>query len=190
MPDGLQPLLEPGADPALNQAAVQRLTLQDYEAVGAAITVCDALCAPAGEAGTTELIARLFNHYVPRFDGQGLTEALGRQILMMKQQVKKDWLEDFREFPAWALADACRDWRRGPKGMFQPSIAELRTLCAKVMFPVKRLRLQADMIAGEGRRQAMFDAAFRRQAEERKASGAAEAARARLLGALKVPAAS
>lgn len=172
----------------MNQLAVQKLTLDDFDAAGAAIAVCDALCSPAGEASTTDLIARLFNHYVPRFDGQGLTEALGRQILTMKQQVKQDWLEDFREFPAWALADACRDWRRGPKGMFQPSIAELRALCAKAMFPVRRLQLQADMVAGEARRRAMFDAVFRQQAEERKISGAAEAARARLLGALKVQA--
>lgn len=60
----------------------------------------------------------------------------------VEQMIALDWAEDLGEFPAWAVDQAARVWRRTRK--WRPSIAEMRALCDEAC---RRERRLADRLA-------------------------------------------
>lgn len=66
--------------------------------------------------------------------------------------IAEDWAEDLGEFPAWAVDEAAREWRRSRK--FKPQICEMRDACQRIasreMVLLARLRRLVE--ADEARR--------------------------------------
>ncbi|WP_042691189.1 hypothetical protein [Azospirillum sp. B506] len=67
----------------------------------------------------------------------------------VEQLLAMDWADDLGEFPAWAIDQAARRWRRTRK--WRPSIAEIRALCEEACAEERGLaeRLRAIAVAGE-----------------------------------------
>lgn len=67
----------------------------------------------------------------------------------VEQLLAMDWADDLGEFPAWAIDQAARQWRRTRK--WRPSIAEIRALCEEACAAERALadRLRAIAAAGE-----------------------------------------
>lgn len=67
----------------------------------------------------------------------------------VEQLLAMDWADDLGEFPAWAIDQAARIWRRTRK--WRPSIAEIRALCEEACAAERVLaeRLRAIAVAGE-----------------------------------------
>jgi len=63
--------------------------------------------------------------------------------------IAEDWAEDLGEFPAWAIEEAARQWRRSKK--FRPQICEIREACERLTVRertlLRRLRqlIEADL---------------------------------------------
>ena len=63
----------------------------------------------------------------------------------VEQAVAEDFLEDLGEFPAWAIDEACRQWRRHPtKYRYKPLCGDIRTLCIEIVgqLPIMAGRLK------------------------------------------------
>ena len=63
----------------------------------------------------------------------------------VEQAVAEDFLDDLCEFPAWAIDEACRQWRRHPtKYRFKPFPGDLRLLCSEIVgrLPIMAGRLR------------------------------------------------
>lgn len=103
----------------------------------------DTILAPAEPDHLLGRVLALLSH----FPAKGLTPDV-------EQLVAMDWVEDLGEFPAWAIDDAARAWRRTKK--WRPSIAEMRALCeeacAKERVMGQRLRriVQASQASNGG----------------------------------------
>ena len=67
----------------------------------------------------------------------------------VEQLLAMDWADDLGEFPAWAIDQAARVWRRTRK--WRPSIAEIRALCEEACAAERALaeRLRVIALAGE-----------------------------------------
>ncbi|ALG72344.1 hypothetical protein VY88_31860 [Azospirillum thiophilum] len=67
----------------------------------------------------------------------------------VEQLLAMDWADDLGEFPAWAIDQAARIWRRTRK--WRPSIAEIRALCEEACTAERGLadRLRAIATAGD-----------------------------------------
>ncbi len=67
----------------------------------------------------------------------------------VEQLLAMDWADDLGEFPAWAIDQAARRWRRTRK--WRPSIAEIRALCEEACAAERALaeRLRAIAMTGE-----------------------------------------
>ncbi|WP_207461551.1 hypothetical protein [Azospirillum sp. SYSU D00513] len=94
--------------------------------------------APAAPNHLLGRILALLSH----FPAKGTTPEVEQMIAM-------DWADDLGEYPAWALDQAARTWRRTKK--WRPSIAEMRALCEEACAAERALaeRLQAVAMAGE-----------------------------------------
>jgi len=66
----------------------------------------------------------------------------------VEQLVALDWAEDLGEFPAWAIDQAARTWRRTQK--WRPSIAEMRALCAEACARERALAERLSAVAAAG----------------------------------------
>ncbi|GLR80972.1 hypothetical protein HUE56_07375 (plasmid) [Azospirillum oryzae] len=121
--EGLAEIWSPPATVTPRQAAMAQRVLADLE---------DSVLAPAEPDRLLGRVLALLSHY----PAKGLTADV-------EQLVAMDWVEDLGEFPAWAIDEAARTWRRSKK--FRPSIAEMRALCeaacAKERVLVDRLRM-------------------------------------------------
>jgi hypothetical protein len=82
--------------------------------------------APAEPNQVLARVLALLSH----FPAKGLTPDV-------EQMVALDWAEDLGEFPAWAIDQAARTWRRTKK--WRPSIAEMRTLCEEACAQERRM---------------------------------------------------
>ena len=52
----------------------------------------------------------------------------------VEQAIAEDFLDDLGQFPAWAVDEACRQWRRHPvKFRFKPLPGDLRLLCTEIV---------------------------------------------------------
>jgi hypothetical protein len=52
----------------------------------------------------------------------------------VEQAVAEDWADDLGEYPAWAVEEACRRWRRDPKKYrYKPLPGDIRRLCEEVV---------------------------------------------------------
>lgn len=65
------------------------------------------------------VLGALSHHYVPGMSAQ------------VQSIVASDWLEDLEEFPAWAVDEAFRAWRRMEDK--KPNIAGIRDLCLRAV---------------------------------------------------------
>lgn len=94
--------------------------------------------APAEPNHVLARVLALLSH----FPAKGLTPDV-------EQMVALDWAEDLSEFPAWAIDQAARTWRRSKK--WRPSIAEMRGLCEEAVAQERRLaaRLRAVVSAAD-----------------------------------------
>jgi hypothetical protein len=112
-------------------------TPEEAAAVAADLAETRALLIPADRSWLLSRILTLLSHY--RQDA--LPPAL-------EAAVAEDWAEDLDEFPAWAIAEATRTWRRTRK--FKPTIAEMRQLCSDLVAPHVRLvgKLQTTLAKG------------------------------------------
>ena len=65
----------------------------------------------------------------------------------VEEQLANDWAEDLGGFPAWAVDEAARRWRRTRK--FKPQICEMVSLCEEICGPsmLQRDRLRMVMAA-------------------------------------------
>lgn len=154
LPDGLQSALRQ------NDVTVptEKLAAQEAAQLAGIATWADRALQAGPRPEITASIARLFSHYTPRLNPAGLSEGRAREVAAERMSLKADWLEDMEEYPAWVVADACRQWRRCAKGMFQPSIADIRGICAETMAPVMRTRYQAARLVREAADKAERDA--------------------------------
>ena len=131
----LEQLLElPAATPENLTATLEKISSYQLIADAAEGWAVDLLAAGGSRDNVAE-VGKLMMHYPTQFatDGiQGEGLALMRAI---KGQVMQDWAEDIQEYPTWAIQEACKVWRRGAKGMFRPSIADIRALADTAIYP-------------------------------------------------------
>lgn len=118
-PDGVTP----------RQAALARRALSEID---------DTILAPASANHLLGRVLALLSHFPAK-----ATSPEVEQLLAM------DWADDLGEFPAWAIDQAARRWRRTRK--WRPSIAEIRALCEEACAEERALanRLRAIAMAGE-----------------------------------------
>ncbi|NUB23560.1 hypothetical protein [Azospirillum brasilense] len=134
--EGLQENWLPPAGVSARQVAMAQRVLADLR---------DSILAPAEPDHLLGRVLALLSH----FPAKGLTPDV-------EQLVAMDWVEDLGEFPAWAIDDAARAWRRTRK--WRPSIAEMRALCeescAKERVLAQRLRqiVQTSQASNAGNR--------------------------------------
>ena len=105
--EGLQQIWSPPRTVSAREAGMALRVLSDLEA---------SVLLPAEPDHQLGRVLALLSH----FPAKGLTPDV-------EQLVAMDWVEDLCEFPAWAIDDAARMWRRTKK--WRPSIAEMRALC-------------------------------------------------------------
>lgn len=98
----------------------------------------DTILAPASANHLLGRVLALLSHFPAK-----ATSPEVEQLLAM------DWADDLGEFPAWAIDQAARRWRRTRK--WRPSIAEIRALCEEACAEENALadRLRAIAMAGE-----------------------------------------
>ncbi|WP_181449496.1 hypothetical protein [Azospirillum thermophilum] len=127
---GVAEVWVPPADVTAREAAMARRSLDDLNAT---------VLAPAAANHLLARILALLSHYPAK--------SLGPDV---EQLVAMDWAEDLGEFPAWAIDQAARLWRRSRK--WRPSIAEMRSLCEEACAGERALaeRLAAVAMAGQG----------------------------------------
>jgi len=118
-PDGVTP----------RHAALARRSLLEID---------DTILAPASANHLLGRVLALLSHFPAK-----ATSPEVEQLLAM------DWADDLGEFPAWAIDQAARRWRRTRK--WRPSIAEIRALCEEACAEERALadRLRAIAMAGE-----------------------------------------
>ena len=73
---------------------------------------------PASRAAVLTAVMALMSHY--RSDK--LPDEVG-------QRLARDWVDDLSGFPAWAIEDAARTWRRTK--VFKPQVCEVIALCER-----------------------------------------------------------
>jgi hypothetical protein len=95
------------------------------------------ILAPAAPNHLLSRVLALLSH----FPAKGMTPEV-------EQMVALDWAEDLGEFPAWAIDQAARNWRRSRK--WRPSIAEMRTLCEEACARERHMAGQLKIIARAG----------------------------------------
>ncbi|MBP2299288.1 hypothetical protein [Azospirillum picis] len=119
----------PPAEVAARDAAMARRALAELE---------DLVLAPAPPNHLLGRVLALLSHYPAK-----ATTPEVEQLLAM------DWADDLGEFPAWAIDQAARLWRRSRK--WRPSIAEIRALCEEACAGERALadRLRAIALAGD-----------------------------------------
>lgn len=100
--------------------------------------IADTILAPASANHLLGRVLALLSHFPAK-----ATSPEVEQLLAM------DWADDLGEFPAWAIDQAARRWRRTRK--WRPSIAEIRALCEDACAEENALadRLRAIAMAGE-----------------------------------------
>lgn len=92
------------------------------------IVALDAHLAPAERQRTlARVMALLAHYYVAELPAQ------------VQQALAEDWAEDVGEFPAWALDEACRTWRRANPRR-KPTPGEIRDLCRREVATHRRQR--------------------------------------------------
>ena len=121
--EGLQETWAPPATVSTRQAAMAQRALNELEG---------SILAPAPPDRLLGRMLALLSHY----PAKGLTPDV-------EQLVAMDWGEDLGEFPAWAIDQAARGWRRTKK--WRPSITEMRALCEEACATERRVaeRLRA-----------------------------------------------
>ncbi|HEY0835933.1 MAG TPA: hypothetical protein VGE72_18665 [Azospirillum sp.] len=105
--DGVAQVWQPPAGVTARHAAVARRVLDDLERT---------VLAPAAPNHLLARVLALLSHY----PAKGMSPEV-------EQMIALDWAEDLGEYPAWAIDEAARTWRRTRK--WRPSIAEMRALC-------------------------------------------------------------
>lgn len=91
-------------------------------------------------ADTNHVLARVLA-LLSHFPAKGLPAPV-------EEMVALDWADDLGEFPAWAIDQAARTWRRTRK--WRPSIAEMRALCEEACAPERRVAARLKTIAQAG----------------------------------------
>ncbi|HYG87683.1 MAG TPA: hypothetical protein VD978_15595 [Azospirillum sp.] len=125
---GVCEIWQPPATVTSRHAAVAQRVLDDFERT---------VLAPAEPNHLLARILALLSH----FPAKGMTPEV-------EQMVALDWADDLGEFPAWAIDQAARTWRRSRK--WRPSIAEMRALCEEACAQERSMagRLRAIARAG------------------------------------------
>jgi len=62
---------------------------------------------------------------------------------MVEQALALDWADDLCEYPAWAVGEACRRWRRDPSKAWRPTPGQIRAICDEL---VAEARLHRDRL--------------------------------------------
>lgn len=73
-----------------------------------------------------------------------------RHAASVEQCIADDWAEDLGEFPAWAVEEAARHWRRTRR--FRPQINEMRELCEEAIRDVREVELRIASMLRRARR--------------------------------------
>ncbi|MCW8088288.1 hypothetical protein [Sabulicella glaciei] len=73
-----------------------------------------------------------------------------RHAASVEQCIADDWAEDLGEFPAWAIEEAARHWRRTRR--FRPQINEMRGLCEEAIRDVREAERRIASIVMRARR--------------------------------------
>jgi hypothetical protein len=86
----------------------------------------EAVLLPADRGHLLARILALLSHYRER---DPLPPAV-------EQAIAEDWADDLGEYPAWAVEEACRAWRRDPKRYrFKPLPNDIRLICEEIIEP-------------------------------------------------------
>jgi len=96
------------------------MTEAQAEAAREFLNVVSGIVAPADKGRLLTRILTLLSHY--------RTDPNPAQVEFM---IAEDWAEDLGEFPAWAVDEAARQWRRSRK--FKPQICEIREACQRIV---------------------------------------------------------
>ncbi|HLZ10576.1 MAG TPA: hypothetical protein VKT80_18465 [Chloroflexota bacterium] len=83
---------------------------------------------PAPRQWLTARIYSLLSHYPGKPLAQAVEMAIGF-----------DWVEDLEGFPAWAVQEAARQWRRNKENKWRPAPGEMMDLCERIVGPFKTL---------------------------------------------------
>lgn len=91
------------------------------------LALLESLCAPVDRGWLLARVLALLSHYKQ--------EANPSQVEAM---IAEDWVDDLGEFPAWAVEEAARRWRRTRK--FRPAICEIRGFAEAAVEEITRRR--------------------------------------------------
>ena len=117
-----------------------RIGPEDLPQLREHLAALEELCMPADRGWLLARVLALLSHY--------RQEANPSQVEFI---IAEDWADDLGEYPAWAVEEAARRWRRTRK--FRPAICEIRELAETAMedFARRRDRLRTVIRAASQR---------------------------------------
>ncbi len=115
-------------------------TLQAAEAE-AYLSVVEDMVAPADKGRLLTRVLALLSHY--------RSDPNPPEVEFL---IAEDWADDLAEFPAWAVDEAAREWRRSRK--FKPQICEIRDACIRIAAKEMRLANKLRRLLQANQRQA------------------------------------
>jgi hypothetical protein len=103
---------------------LREMQLEDVPDLRRQLALVEQAFAPANRGALLARVLALLAHYR---DPNPLPPAV-------EQAVAEDWADDLGEYPAWAVEEACRRWRRDPKKYrYKPLPGDIRRLCEEVV---------------------------------------------------------
>jgi hypothetical protein len=113
---------------------VPAVVAEDIPSVRIALGEIDRFLEPGGPGENLSLVYRLLIRYPDKRDLSERDQRLDAE----------DWAEDVEDYPAWAVREACRTWRRTRK--WRPQSCEIIELCEGLVEPHRRIRERLSMI--------------------------------------------
>jgi hypothetical protein len=152
------PVLSPAVRRATGAVTVGIFGEDGYRGTRERFDIEPAAVRPEDVADLRRHLAELDEALMPAEPGWLLARILGllshyrdRELPeAVEQALANDWAKDLAEYPAWAIAEAVRVWRRANK--WAPKISEIREICDAAVGEHRRIqsRLQAVLLQLEG----------------------------------------
>lgn len=118
------------------------------------------------------LVNRLLLHY-----------PLKQMTPEMNRMVAEDWLEDLGEFPSWAVARACKKYRR--ENSFRPTVDKILANCKAEIAPLKHKEFRIGLMIKDAEMTARINSEMDEKIQSMKADGSWETMKADFYGRIK-----